>query len=236
MRKLFALAIIFASLFVSATPAWAEHGVEDFFSKQWLNGVTRNYCVEDFDAPLTDGEYDNMRATTSHQFNIEIETVNNVSTNWQMLSGQCSSNLEFNNWDCNAIGFTYPNLTSRISYDDLDPGVAAATLKCDLDQNGNWDFFWIAINDSGFDFHWDYSVAVPWNDWDYAGVVLHEMAHAVGWNSGHWTGSSMCPISSAIQTMCTGVNHGVYHDGNSSGAYWRTLESHDSGEIAQAYA
>lgn len=245
MRKTFLLALAASFFCLSALPAYANHATEDYFSQRWLKGVSRGYCIEDFAGPLTDGEYSNMKITTAHQMNFEIETVPNVTTDWATIPGiECSSNLEFSEWNCVTLQFSYPNITSRISLDNLGTNEHGATKKCDLDGNGNLDFFWVAINDcqytaencTGFDLHWDYSTSVPFGDYDYAGIVLHEMVHGIGW-SGHWTSNGgMCPISSGIQTMCTGTDHGTKSDGNSSGEYWSTLGTHDIGEITQGYA
>ncbi len=66
---------------------------------------------------------------------------------------------------------------------------------------------------------------VPADTWDLQATAAHEGGHLTGW-AAHFTGSSMCPNTSAIQTMCQGAR----------GTMWkRTLEVHDVHTWQNAY-
>jgi hypothetical protein len=237
MKRSLLLAV--ALILLVAPAARAEHtDPGDWFNKRWFDQGTETYCLQGFAGPLTPGEYSNMKSSTSNRINT-WESQTNVSRDFQMYGGvECDNSFEFHALTCASIAVNYPGMTSRISYTPLGGSTRGETRACDLDVNGNIDFFWIAIDpeESGYNLHWDVFAPVNDGQWDYSGLLMHEFGHALGFQN-HFSGSSAaCTVSvGTYNTMCGNSNLGIQNFGNSNGTWWRTIESHDIGAINEVY-
>ena len=247
MRKLIVFFGLMALILLPQTQAFAEHSSgETFFTKKWPAGVNRNYCIEDFDGPLGSGEYTNMRQSVINAMNNEYEARTQMTTNFSLVGGQCADDYDYDSLygDCFSIGNL--NLTSRISYDNIDGGAIAEAFWCDTDANGNIDFFWVAIDPehTGLDWHWAHDTNVPNNDVQFSGVFTQELGHGLGFTGGflsnaHWSGTSnACPNDSSQQTMCSGNDWdgAVTPINGSCGCAFTTLGTgHDIPEFNEVY-
>lgn len=246
MQRLLVAVITLALVLVAfAVPARAEHDeAGDFFEKKWPASVNRDFCIEpDFDERLNDNAWTNMKSTIVNSVNSVWEQDTQITTNWGLTDPdpECANDYEYENaGNCSAV--LQLGAISRVSYDD-ESGGNGSSLRCDLDGNGNLDFFWVNINDCfhdegcGLDFHFDYSTNVPSGDYDFAGTFIHEFGHATGFNGHFDPNSTACPDSSWSSDMCSGADWdpATHATGGFCGCAWRTLSAHDIGAINEVY-
>jgi hypothetical protein len=124
---------------------------------------------------------------------------------------------------CNISGIN----TGAIYWNDLDyidPGLLGATRKCA--SSALWNFTIEFDNDQS----WYFGTGdAPASQWDFLSIAVHEFGHAFGfW--GHFPESdSICPETTARETMCPGnpAVRGTEH--------LRSLGTHDIHTFDAAY-
>jgi len=128
--------------------------------------------------------------------------------------------------DCNPFPNNSVHLDDSIPDSGSYADALAVTQVCDEDGDGKINSF-IVVFDTDWNWYWD-SGTPSSGQADSRSVAAHEFGHAWGgWFSDHFTGSSLCPNDSGRHTMC--ASHVL-------GTTWqRTLETHDSHTISNAY-
>lgn len=257
MRKFFLL-VLFASFFISATPAQAHHGdIDAFFdtgsydAAMWSDSGTENFCFSpEFQThpsfPLSDFKFNNMRAATGHAFdhwraNTQIDRAidpfSNPTCDWNLSFRVAFENAEQGKSGNESTREDFCehrplDQKSSIQWEDLSwlDSRMALTWTCDVDNNGVIDYF-VMVIDPRSNWHFVHTANPGSNDWDYPSVVTHEAGHGYGFAL-HWADDSeTCPNNSNHNTMC---NDG-FSDFGTNGTHDRTIESHDIGETNQAY-
>ena len=239
MRKFSVIIGAMLALLVSALPAQADHDQDYYPGQRWNDSANETYCLDGFAGPLTDGEYTNMVSSTVNRVNHLEAPTTDISTDWTMAAGvECANSYDFLLWQCHEIRQQLPNMSSRISYENLNGDDRARTKVCDLDANGNLDFFWVVIDleTSNFNLHWNVFSIPSDGQWDFSGLLMHEMIHVSGWLDHFPATSEACTVAVGLyNTMCANSDLGIRNFGSSNGTWWRTMESHDIGEINQTY-
>lgn len=274
MRRLLMAAIAAMVVAVGAVPAQADHETSfdayqsnpgsTWLGGKWAPNVNRDYCY-DGTGVIPDPSETNLKSTTNEQINTEWEAETDITTNWVSI-GDCQNDLSFSGYYypnngshedfCADVHADYPSLVSRIDYGNLTSGDDGVTVACDMDHNGNIDFFWLTVNDCFYrenecggiaeplEFHFGgKGTNVPSLKYDWAGMVTHEFGHATGFedDGGHFDTAGMCRWlvggEGTHETMCAGLwgPFGMKNDNGYAGSAWRTLGVHDIGEVNQAY-
>lgn len=237
MKRLIVLAVSLLWCLGLAAPAYAELGGGGWtFPKKWPNGVSRDYCIEP-DAPANMGapSYTNFRQSVVDAVNSEWEGRTNLNVNFNLQANECATNLDFDVYadavvPCAMVALYEDShgvqLTSRVSYQPMDQNALGDTIKCDRDNNGNLDFFWVSFDkaDANFSWHFAHDDAVPMGEYQFVGVFTHEFGHALGM-TGHFSeAGAACPSDSTYQTMCPGGFLGAsQRTASHCGCYLQTL-------------
>jgi hypothetical protein len=259
-RRLTALLATMGVALVSmGAPAYATHDTDvDMFppghngADRWSQQVAdEDYCYTNFVDHLSATAYGNMVSTTTSKdddwANLSaIETVFHPETG----DPECATTY---NWDnvadsaegtggCDYIDNNFPGMSSRITYQPMSErpaSVVASTIRCDLNNNGFYDFFWVNFQREHPDLDWHFDVStstVPGGTFDFGGVLLHELGHAYGFTPLHFSPNiGACDLNSAYSTMCPNASFGAYNGIQSDGEAWRSLGSHDLGAANDEY-
>lgn len=146
---------------------------------------------------------------------------------WNAAGGASEPTLYYAGTTSNVGNFDTPCSSdySGIYYRDLDyinSGYLGLTRTCNA--FGQISNFQISIDT---DRNWSVSSGPPAsNEFDFQGVITHEMGHGTGWY-GHFTLPADCPNTSADQTMCVATSPGDFT--------WRSLAGHDLHTFLAAY-
>ena len=122
--------------------------------------------------------------------------------------------------DCN------PLPDNDVHWDD-SWGAQGASAICDSDNDGLLEAFVAIFNP---DNQWNLGSGSPGTqEWDLRSIATHEAGHVWGFTGHFDEGSSLCPQNSSRHTMCPGHSSVLGTD------WLRTLETHDSHTISNAY-
>jgi hypothetical protein len=252
MKRSLLLAV--ALVLVMAAPASAHHGDQpdryidggSYLADVWPNSGTELYCIDPaWEDAYVQNAVDQMKASTNTAFN-HIRNVTDFNRVFDR-DGECPNYVNvMNAWDQADVtksGFLgesqkeefcaeyLTGVASRIEYEELS-GPRALEIDCDRDNNGTLDWFVIIIDVKTETWYWDSSPPTATRPYSFWATITHEAVHATGF-TGHWPNDSeTCPDNGNHNTMCDDGYGWAYNGGGVADA---TLESHDIGEINQAY-
>jgi hypothetical protein len=256
MKRIFSLFTLVAmTTIVTATPALANHTEVDHYyddghnlAATWSNSGTEDYCIDpNFPAQESDSAVLNIRQSITLAFEQWKDNTdfNRSFNDTGICPGQASFTQAWEDAGNTRAVFLgenqqeefcqnyLVNSASRVEYEDLG-WIAGQTIVCDRDENGLIDFF-VVIIDTNSEWYWPESGdPTATYTWSFRSIMTHEAGHVTGWDEVHLPNiTETCPNNaSGHNTMCNDEWGAFYGAGGNADM---TLESHDIGEINQAY-
>ena len=255
MKKLLLALLTVCTIMVAPPAAHAEPATQDYYdlaghnmADTWPNSGIESFCHDpawenNYSAAAVDNIVTDISLGLSEWPN--SSDFNRVFDHTGVCGGQASFvQAWLDARDTKALGettqeeFCQNYLTgsaSRVEYENLSsiaPNSYGMTIVCDRDNNETNDFF-VVIMDPDPDWFFPQSAPNATYPNSFWAQFTHEAGHVTGWGATHFSAQSdACPNNGNHNTMCDDGYGWSYGFG---GIASTTIESHDIGEINQAY-